>query len=480
MKVNYSIPVTLFNYRESDNPLYSFAKLKIFYVGMTPDKRLFTKKFSDELLKTLPYVPVVGFYDSEEEDFKGHNKLQYIYGLVPETANIEYVKEEDKEYAVCDVILYTGRKDETGEIAKKIVGKSHSLELNPDDVKFKVNRNAEGEIDHIELIAGSLIGLSVLGDDERPAFTGSEFFNENTEILQLFEELRVKLQEFSQQIKRGEKMELNIFESALSFIKKSYNEKIEEISKKFVEKYEYYYVVQLFDDKVIIGYLDESYQPKYARYDYSTEESGEIVIGEGVEVIQRFFTEKEIEDFEKLNEEFKTNRNENLENLNILTVDNVEKSIVHLNDLNNSEYTFSNTIVDAEGENDKNEKNSDLEEGEKNESEAKRQENFEDSSNAALNSSERAELNAFRREKKLNLIESFEEDLEEKTIKELVKEVDSYTFDELEIVLSKEFTKIKKSKNENNKTIIPFYYQPNNSEKLSESDKIKELIERYK
>jgi hypothetical protein len=92
MNVNYSIPVSLFDYRESENSLYSFAKLKIFYIGETQDRRVFTKEFSEELLKSLPYVPIVGYYDEDSEDFIGHNAaIQNIYGVVPEDTTIEYI-----------------------------------------------------------------------------------------------------------------------------------------------------------------------------------------------------------------------------------------------------------------------------------------------------------------------------------------------------------------------------------------------------
>jgi len=177
MSVNYSIPVSLFDYRESENSLYSFAKLKIFYVGQTQDKRVFTKEFSDQLLKTLPYVPVVGFYDEDEEDFIGHNVvIQNIYGVVPEDTSVEYIFENGLQYAVCDVILYTGRLDRTGEIARKIVGKQHSLELNPENTTYEIRKDANGRIQNIEFVTGSLLGLSILGDSETPAFGGSGFF----------------------------------------------------------------------------------------------------------------------------------------------------------------------------------------------------------------------------------------------------------------------------------------------------------------
>lgn len=208
MKVNFSIPVHLYDYRESDNSLYSYAKLKIFYVGMTGDKRLFTKQFSDNLLKSLPYVPVVGFYDEETDDFKGHHReIQNIYGIVPEDTTMEYIEEDGKEYAVCDVILYTGRRDKTGEIAQKIIGKQHSLELNPDNTTYKINKDANGKVQSIEFKSGSLLGLSILGDGEKPAFAGSEFFTEQSQFMEMFEEFRKQLDVFAKTNgQRGGKM----------------------------------------------------------------------------------------------------------------------------------------------------------------------------------------------------------------------------------------------------------------------------------
>lgn len=76
-----------------------------------------------------------------------------------------------------DVILYTERTDNIGEVAKKIVGKQHSLELKPDTLKYKINRDNSGRFMNIQFIDGCFIGLSVLGDDETPAFDGAGFFD---------------------------------------------------------------------------------------------------------------------------------------------------------------------------------------------------------------------------------------------------------------------------------------------------------------
>lgn len=85
MTIPSSVPVFIQNL-ENQNGKYSTAKLGVFYVGETPDHRLFTESFSKEVVKTLPLTPVVGYYSEDDEDFIGHNKTQYVYGLVPETA----------------------------------------------------------------------------------------------------------------------------------------------------------------------------------------------------------------------------------------------------------------------------------------------------------------------------------------------------------------------------------------------------------
>lgn len=175
-----SIPAFIENLTpDTANAKYSRAKLKMYYVGETVDHRLFTKEFSDKLISTIAYTPVVGFYSVADDDFVGHNNVQHIYGLVPADASVEYVEDETQQatFAVTDIILYTGRPDEIGTVASKIVGKQHSLELDPKTIQYKVNKDEFGNFRNLEFTDGELIGLSVLGDNETPAFTGSEFFS---------------------------------------------------------------------------------------------------------------------------------------------------------------------------------------------------------------------------------------------------------------------------------------------------------------
>ena len=88
-RIPSNVPVFIKDIEQQDDGMktYTKAKLKVFYVGETEDHRLFTREFSDKILETLPSTPVVGFFSEEDDDFIGHNSVQYVYGHVPETAD---------------------------------------------------------------------------------------------------------------------------------------------------------------------------------------------------------------------------------------------------------------------------------------------------------------------------------------------------------------------------------------------------------
>ena len=71
LKINFSILCIYLIIVKGELTLL-LCQVKDFYVGQTGDGRLFTKKFSDQLIESLPYVSVVGYYDEESEDFIGH------------------------------------------------------------------------------------------------------------------------------------------------------------------------------------------------------------------------------------------------------------------------------------------------------------------------------------------------------------------------------------------------------------------------
>ena len=522
MTVNFSIPVHLYDYRESDNSLYSYAKLKIFYVGMTGDKRLFTKQFSDKLLKSLPYVPVVGFYDEKSDDFKGHHReVQNIYGIVPEDTGMEYIEEDGKEYAVCDVILYTGRRDKTGEIAQKIIGKQHSLELNPDNTTYTVNKDANGKVQSIEFKSGSLLGLSILGDGEKPAFAGSEFFTEQSQFMEMFEEFRKQLDAFAKTNgQRGGKMEDNTInqtslepeatkvepefvqngeatpvvepvvepiaaepqfnegntvspetpEPALTreqkfvqeFMRVSEDERTKEIFSEFYKRFgDETWIVQWSSESKEIVFYDFK-NSGYYRVMFEMAEEKVQNFGEAIQVRVRYLSDSEIDALwpKPSTGEFVGGEPEktNGEGQQLGTVDNVG---IHSNNGTNGDENegFKQNIQEPK---------------------AVVKEDENQVSSAALNNSEREELEAFRREKKLNLIGSFSDDLSAEFLKTLQKEVDQHSYDELEISLSKEFTRISRQEKKITKPNTLVYTRDINPGKTTDADILADLVSKYK
>ena len=160
---------------DTPNEVFSRGKLKVFYKGETADHRYFSDAFAEKLLKSLPYTPIVSYYDEEAKDFRGHSPDQAIYGIVDPCRQPHFEKDDDgKEWCVCDVVIYTERAGKIGEIAKQIVGHKQSLERT--DAKYVINYDAHRHFKNIEFTDGKFVGVSVLGNDQEPAFTGSQFF----------------------------------------------------------------------------------------------------------------------------------------------------------------------------------------------------------------------------------------------------------------------------------------------------------------
>ena len=94
---NFSWPATLSFSADNgnENERFSRGKLKVFFKGETPDHRFFSDSFSEEVVKSLPYTPIVSYYDEEKQDFVGHATEQAIYGIVDPCGEITFEKGED-------------------------------------------------------------------------------------------------------------------------------------------------------------------------------------------------------------------------------------------------------------------------------------------------------------------------------------------------------------------------------------------------
>ena len=487
MNVNYSIPVKMFDFKEEKNSLYSTAKLKIFYVGTTGDKRTFTQEFSDRLLKTLPYVPVVGYYNEEDGDFEGHKvEVQYIYGIVPENATIEYIEENSKKYAVSDVILYTGRVDKTGDVAKKIVGKSHSLELNPADTKYKVNKDSKGNFIDLEFTEGSLLGLSVLGDDEKPAFSGSEFFKEedDSDIEKIFKNLK----DFADK-RRGENMRLEKFKEFSQFIKKSYDEQYEDMSKELDSIIgPMHYIDQLFEDQVVVYYIDENYGERVVRINYSIID-GESEFGVPVDVIKRYFTEEELKDmtFSEVEEKLISETIVTEDEEGDFELTESDESGGEETELEDGAAEFVENADEIEAETGAEEIPEDAGDRDDGEQEDESDKEVEENDTATLTESEREEfetlkeeIRVYRKRDKEDLIDSFQGHLGKAFLEDLKNRVDEFTLGELDITLAKEFTEVKKENGTRKNSFMPFENKTNSSAQETHDERIRRLVSELK
>ena len=276
--INYNWPASLsFSAdNKNDNERFSRGKLAVFFKGETADHRFFSDEFSKTLIESLPYTPIVSHYDEQADDFVGHATEQDIYGIVDPCGEITFEEREDGNiWCVCDTVYYTERPDKVGTIAKKIEGHSQSLELDPSTVKYVVNYDERRHFKNIEFTAGKFIGVSVLGNDQKPAFTGSSFFS-----CEDFDAKMKILKDYcNKQNGQNGGNNMNLQE----FMKLSWGDistKVEEALQLEYENEAFIMLADMFEDSAIVhfySYLDNTH--KLMRVKYSCDENGVVTLG---------------------------------------------------------------------------------------------------------------------------------------------------------------------------------------------------------
>ena len=508
-RIPSNVPVFIKDIEQQNDGMktYTKAKLKVFYIGETPDHRLFTKDFSDKVVQTLPLTPVVGFYSEEDEDFKGHNSIQYVYGVVPDAAEMSYEKDEESgnTFFVTDVILYTERKDNIGKVANKIIGKQHSLELDPDSLKYKINRDNQGRFMNIEFLEGKFVGLSVLGDNETPAFTGSGFFSIN-EDLELMAECKDKFNKFLNLLNNnGGNIEVFNSENFFNAMKETFAKiSMQEFQTKIYAALEsagkYGWLVENTEDYAIVStWNEEENRSMYIKYNISLVDDA-IVLGECVEVKATYLTQEELNALDSANasvvepviDEESKDDNDDANCANNTENDDKkddEDTTPVCEDDKKDEDDKTSTCTENDDKDDDNKPDGDDvdppadEEDDKNneddfsaqtenegaipnasQSIVKEQEDDKQvgtpatsASATALSDSEKAELENYRREEKQRMINEYKGELSDEVLEDFKNKIDSFTKEELEAKLAIEFRKFKKSVNdETNKTITAF------------------------
>ena len=215
-KINFSIaPVREI---QEISPIISKARVRIFYTGLNRNLTYITEEFAEKLLKTLPYTPVGGLWQQDEEDFSDHggpgesNRERFqAFGVVPENPNVTWEDHMDEDgvlrrYACCDVYLWTARYKAAREIPKK----AQSMELYVNSINGEWKR--DGAVEYFEFTDGVFFGLLALGDDVDPCFEGAAFYGLDNSAKEFFEELKNYTLSAKQELIGGTEMEIEKIE----------------------------------------------------------------------------------------------------------------------------------------------------------------------------------------------------------------------------------------------------------------------------
>lgn len=495
-KINFSWPVRLSDFSVDEvQGNFSRGKLKVFYKGETADHRYFSDEFAEELVKTLPYTPIVSYYDDQADDFVGHATEQQIFGIVDPCIEPTFEQDDDGiTWCICDTVLYTERPDKVGELAKKIEGHSQSLELDPNSVKYVINYDEKKHFKNIEFTAGKFVGVSVLGKDQQPAFTGSAFFSADAiaEKIKIISEYCEKSHDQSQ---NGGK-EMNLSE----FIKLTWGDICEKVSNTIWNEYAndaYTYIVDMYDDSAIVKFYYYIGESKLMKVNYTVTESGDIELGNVVEVIATY-VEKEPQpqpeattvssmnsndipqvgdpSQEAMNSDVNqmTDASDNQlsnEDVNTTTTDVGQtdfsegaSSAAEDNPDSASQEPSANVTVDApkpedfssnEGKGDGAAQVDNVMQTNDNTPVTKvsadnETNNQENTGSASFTESERAEFEALKREKKVALVNSYKDSISEEEFNKFLSQVDSFEERDLEYELLKAY-----KANVNNQTFKP-------------------------
>lgn len=274
---------------EKVNDVISKCRVSIFYKGMNRNHTFISDDFANQLIQSLPYVPIKGIYDYAGEDYLDHgddNSDGKIYGIVPENPNFDWEKHCDKdgverEYGCCDVYLFTALYDEAGQIPEK--GQSMEIYRETLDGEWRISEFDGNPFFYFK--KGSLLGLQILGNETEPCFEGARFYS----LYKGANELLDYIKNFSK--KEEKKMEINKELFRLSDSEK-WDCIFDALNPNFNEEGAWkldYSILDIYDDYALC-YGGES--GKYSRV-YYTKENDSVTIGEKVDVYIVDVTETE-------------------------------------------------------------------------------------------------------------------------------------------------------------------------------------------
>ena len=169
------------SFSATSDPELRTGKVRVFYKHLNRNGSYITDEFAEKLALSAYSKPIIGVYDIELEDFKGHEghteAKSYGY-VVPGSLTWEKNLDEDgivRNYATYDVVIWAKYWKE----AEQIFSKKQSMEIDPDTIQGKwMTVCFEGEEEYAYVYSeGTMAGLCILGEAHPPCFQGAAFFS---------------------------------------------------------------------------------------------------------------------------------------------------------------------------------------------------------------------------------------------------------------------------------------------------------------
>ena len=365
-KLYLSLPVEIVeNNRFSFDDTLIPVDIKVMHSGLNLNNSTFFDEAIEDAKESLKNKPILGYIKkvdgADDKDFAGHEieltindeglKITYLerpIGVIPESNSYAILKEDDKDYVFCRGYLWKEYLNEGYDILKDNPNKSVSMEIVVDD--YEVNEDGS-----INITKYRYLGVTVLGDDYQPAMTGAEMnvlgqfsTDKNEEFFKKIEELNVKLKNhFSQDntdnIEGGENVEdkdkrfdeeveeIKVVEEVDEDVKveddagsvetndednfseevftKSFELSHSDIRCKLYnllsvieqEDEEWYYIDEVYDDYFVYSSWDN---PKYYKQGYVKTDVDVAFEGERVELFVEYLTAEELEELNKMRENY--------------------------------------------------------------------------------------------------------------------------------------------------------------------------------
>ena len=173
------------------NPLISKCQIKVCYVSDQPNRNrsVITKEVAKKIANTIPGTPIVGYYNSEKQDFEEHNRTISLknneiviedatrpYGFVDLNARCWFQKfldddQEEHEYLMTEGWLWTGQYPEASRILNH--GNNQSMELDKNLINAWWTKDNNGKPMFFIINEAVMSKLCILGQDNEPCFEGA-------------------------------------------------------------------------------------------------------------------------------------------------------------------------------------------------------------------------------------------------------------------------------------------------------------------